>query len=316
MELTPRDINEKQFHDAWRGYNQEEVDDFLDRVAEAVERLHRENESLRRRISDLDQVVAHARETESMLKKTLVSAQKAAEDSLTTAKTRAEKLITEAEERVKRANEEARERVKAAEEEARERVKAATEEAKQRVKAAEEEAKRKSDEAKEKHEVKARQLDSSIERLVAYEAELKENLRSFLKKSIKTLDELTPKDLPAHQRPDLQPDRSRPQPAPEPSATAPRRLHAASASSYWERENTRPVDAGRAGEREAEHRGARAERAEEPGPVMRPEPVDGRDRMMTPDHVEEPDPVMRRRRTADEHPRRGIRGFFWGGEHD
>jgi cell division initiation protein len=286
MELTPRDIHEKQFHDAWRGYNQEEVDDFLDRVAESVERLHRENESLRKRISDLDQVVAHARETESMLKKTLVSAQKAAEDSLTTAKTRAEKLITEAEERVKKANEEARERVKAAEEEARERVKAATEEAKQRVKAAEEEAQRKSDEAKEKHEVKTKQLDSSIEKLVAYEAELKENLRSFLKKSIKALDELSSKDLPAHQRPDLQPERVRPQPAPA-SSNAPQRLHAAPASSYWESENARPPD-----RTQAEPRAAR------------------------PDRIEEVDPAMRRRRGADEHPRRGIRGFFWGGEHD
>jgi cell division initiation protein len=288
MELTPRDIHEKQFHDAWRGYNQEEVDDFLDRVAEAVERLHRENDSLRKRISDLDQVVAHARETESMLKKTLVSAQKAAEDSLTTAKTRAEKLITEAEERVKKANEEARERVKAAEEEARERVKAATEEAKQRVKAAEEEARRKSDEAKEKHEVKTKQLDSSIEKLVSYESELKENLRAFLKKSIKALDEIgNNKELPAHQRPDLQPERPRPQPEPADTNTPPQRLHASPASTYWERESVRPAE-----RQQAEPRPARADR------------------------MEETDPVMRRRRGPEEHPRRGIRGFFWGGEND
>jgi cell division initiation protein len=288
MELTPRDIHEKQFHDAWRGYSQEEVDDFLDRVAEAVERIARENDSLRKRISDLDQVVAHARETESMLKKTLVSAQKAAEDSLTTAKTRAEKLITEAEERVKKANEEARERVKAAEEEARERVKAATEEARERVKAAEDEAQRKSQEAKEKHEVKTKQLDSSIERLVAYEAEIKQNLRTFLKKSIKTLDELNEKDLPAHQRPDLQPERARPQPTPTPApSNAPQRLHAAPASSYWEREGARPPE-----RQQAEPHATRTDR------------------------IEEPDPVMRRRRAPEEHPRRGIRGFFWGGEHD
>jgi cell division initiation protein len=285
MELGPRDIHEKQFHDAWRGYNQEEVDDFLDRVAEAVERIYRENESLRKRISDLDQVVAHARETESMLKKTLVSAQKAAEDSLTTAKTRAEKLITEAEERVKKANEEARERVKTAEEEARERVKTATEEARQRVKAAEEEAQRRAEEAKEKHEVKTKQLDSSIERLVAYEAELKQNLRSFLKKSIKALDELNEKDLPAHQRPDLQPERVRPQSTP---SNAPQRLHAAPATSYRERESARPPE-----RQPIEPRAAR------------PEPID-----------DGSDAVIRRRRPADEHPRRGIRGFFWGGEQD
>ncbi|HWD08661.1 MAG TPA: DivIVA domain-containing protein [Actinomycetota bacterium] len=33
MSLTPEDIEKKRFHDAWRGYNHEEVDLFLDEVA-------------------------------------------------------------------------------------------------------------------------------------------------------------------------------------------------------------------------------------------------------------------------------------------
>ena len=267
MDLTAREVHEKQFHDAWRGYNQEEVDDFLDKIAEAIDRLRRENDSLRARISDLDQVVATSRDTESMLKKTLVSAQRAAEEALQTAKARAEQLITEADERVKRANEEARERVLAAEEEA----------------------KRRSADAEREHAQKTRALDSSIDQLSTYESELKQRLRAFLESEIKSLDALTEKQRSAaraEQRPDPRPEPrdSQQQEQPRPSG---QRLHAAPASSYRERETARPVQRQQA----------------EPRPVR-------------PDSVEDPaDPVVRRRRPAEEtHPRRGLRGFFWGGD--
>src|SRR5688500_16161061 len=115
MEIGPQDIHEKQFHDAWRGYNQEEVDDFLDRVAEALDRLHRENSSLQTRIEELDQAVAASRNTEEMLKKTLVTAQRAAEEAISTAKLKAQDLVSEAEERSRRAAEEATRRTAEAE---------------------------------------------------------------------------------------------------------------------------------------------------------------------------------------------------------
>jgi DivIVA domain-containing protein len=284
MDLTARDVHEKQFHDAWRGYNQEEVDDFLDKIAEALDRLRRENDSLRSRISDLDQVVATSRDTESMLKKTLVSAQKAAEDALQNAKARAEQLITEADERMQRANEEARERVRAAEEEARERVSAA-----------EEEARRKRADAERERAEKTRALDSSIDQLSTYESELKQRLRAFLEGEIKSLDELTEKQRSAPARSEPRPE-PRPEPRAEPRqqqqspqpAPSGQRLHAAPASSYREREAARPT------------------------PRQQPEP-----RTIRADSADEgPDPVVRRRRPPEEtQPRRGgLRGFFWGGD--
>jgi DivIVA domain-containing protein len=45
--LTPRDVQEKQFHLAFRGYNEREVDEFLDLVTEELARLHAENRRLR-----------------------------------------------------------------------------------------------------------------------------------------------------------------------------------------------------------------------------------------------------------------------------
>ena len=163
MEIGPQDIHEKQFHDAWRGYNQEEVDDFLDRIAEALDRLHRENSSLQTRIEELDQAVAASRNTEEMLKKTLVTAQRAAEEAISTAKLKAQDLVSEAEERSRRAAEEAT---------------------------------RRTAEAEKQHEVRKRDLEASIERLRAFEAELKQRLKTFLDQQQRALQGLETRQVP------------------------------------------------------------------------------------------------------------------------
>lgn len=168
MELTSRDIHEKQFHDAWRGYNQEEVDDFLDRVAEALGRLSRENEALARRVDELDNAVATSRDAEEMLKKTLLGAQKAAEEAIASAKAKAEKLIAEAEARVKEVDAQARSRSARTDEELR----------------------KKSIEAEREYAAKKRDLTEQIEQLRGFEGDLKQRLRSFLEQQIAALDAL------------------------------------------------------------------------------------------------------------------------------
>jgi cell division initiation protein len=168
MDVSARNIHEKQFHDAWRGYNQEEVDDFLDRVAETVDRLQRENVSLQNRIRELDQAVSTSRDTEEMLKKTLVTAQRASEEAIASAKAKAEQLINDAEQRVNKANEEARTRMSSLEDEVR----------------------RKSLDADRDHAVKKRDLDASIDRLRTYESELKQRLKTFMEQQLKSFEAL------------------------------------------------------------------------------------------------------------------------------
>ena len=180
MELSARDIHEKQFHDAWRGYNQEEVDDFLDRTAEVLDRVQRENQAIQGRVNELEQAVATSREAEEMLKKTLVTAQQAAEEAIAKAKAKAGQLIGEAEQRAKRANDEARERITTAENEAR----------------------RKALDAEREHATRKRELDTSIERLRAFETELKQRLRAFLEQQVKGLDTLTEREPPATRQAD------------------------------------------------------------------------------------------------------------------
>jgi cell division initiation protein len=157
MDLGARDVHEKQFHDAWRGYNQEEVDDFLDLVAENLDRLQRENQSLQGRIQELDRAVSQSRNTEEMLKKTLLSAQKAANDAIATAKAKAEQLISEAELGARKTGEEATRRVA---------------------------------ELDREHDSRKRELEASIQRLEARETELKKRLSAFLEQQKRSLEGL------------------------------------------------------------------------------------------------------------------------------
>lgn len=49
--LTPLDIQNAVFHRSFRGYNEAEVDDFLDRVVAEYEQLYRENLALKAQLA-------------------------------------------------------------------------------------------------------------------------------------------------------------------------------------------------------------------------------------------------------------------------
>ena len=64
MPLTPADVHNVAFSKppiGKRGYNEDEVDAFLDLVENELTRLIEENADLRQRVSELDQEVASAR---------------------------------------------------------------------------------------------------------------------------------------------------------------------------------------------------------------------------------------------------------------
>lgn len=53
MSITARDIQEQGFEDARKGYDKEEVDIFLERVATEVDALTRQNQELRARVAEM-----------------------------------------------------------------------------------------------------------------------------------------------------------------------------------------------------------------------------------------------------------------------
>jgi DivIVA domain-containing protein len=179
MELTSEEVNDKQFHDAWRGYNQGEVDDFLDRVGETIDRLQRENADLTTRVAELDQAVAASRETEEMLKKTLVTAQQAAEEAIAKARAQAQELINEAEARVRSSESEVRERLDHAEAEAR----------------------RRAADSERDLSMKQRESEERIAGLRAMESNVKRRLHAFLEQQLRALEALEADVTPPATRP-------------------------------------------------------------------------------------------------------------------
>ena len=94
--LTPLDISDKEFRRAIRGYNEEEVDNFLDRVLRDYEILYKENLRLKEQMVEVEQTLGHYQRLEETLSKTLVLAQETAEEVRKNAEKEADIAIKEA----------------------------------------------------------------------------------------------------------------------------------------------------------------------------------------------------------------------------
>lgn len=98
MKLTPMDINNKEFKKGLRGYNTEEVDEFLDEVVENYEEVYKENSNLKEKLSNLNEKVEYYSKIETTIQNTLLLAQNAAEQAKSSAKKEAELMIKNANE--------------------------------------------------------------------------------------------------------------------------------------------------------------------------------------------------------------------------
>lgn len=96
MSLTPLDISKIEFTKSFRGYSEEEVDDFLDKVVKDYEDLFRKNLELKDQVEREAKNVEKYKNIEDTLKNTLVLAQKAAEDIKVNSNREAENIINEA----------------------------------------------------------------------------------------------------------------------------------------------------------------------------------------------------------------------------
>lgn len=101
MKLTPLDIHHKEFTHALRGYNEAEVDAFLDQVADELERLFKENIDLSDRNEALEGKVRDYQDMERTLHNTLLSAQRSADEMMQKAQREAEVVLKDAEVKAK-----------------------------------------------------------------------------------------------------------------------------------------------------------------------------------------------------------------------
>ncbi len=133
MPITVKDISEKVFTKQVRGYNPDEVDDFLDELATQMETLIRENRNLMQQLEEAKNVAAAVQEApaivapaaveeaegpaqaqglppmladepqyfknlEATLRETLINAQRIADETISDARKKATSLVATAEE--------------------------------------------------------------------------------------------------------------------------------------------------------------------------------------------------------------------------
>ncbi|MBD9902352.1 DivIVA domain-containing protein [Enterococcus faecium] len=135
MALTPLDIQNKTFPTRMRGYNQDEVDDFLDLVVRDYEELTQRNRELEKAVKHSEEKLEYFNELKDALNQSIIVAQDTADKVKTSASKESEVIVTsaqnKADELVANAEKRAHQLTTDAEEKARKILTDATEKARQ-----------------------------------------------------------------------------------------------------------------------------------------------------------------------------------------
>ncbi len=97
MPLTVKDILEKTFKRSFKGYDEDEVDKFLDQVIDEFKAMQSEIASLKDELVTARENVGKVKHSEETIMNTLISAQKTSEHMINEAKRKAEVIISSAE---------------------------------------------------------------------------------------------------------------------------------------------------------------------------------------------------------------------------
>lgn len=97
MDVTPRELRDTDIREGFRGYHRDDVDELLERAASTLEGLTERVRQLTERLSSAEGSAGKSRETEETLQRTLVLAQKTADEAIADAKERSRIMVEEAE---------------------------------------------------------------------------------------------------------------------------------------------------------------------------------------------------------------------------
>jgi cell division initiation protein len=104
MRLSSIEIKKQEFKKSFKGYDISEVEAYLDTVANELEKMFRDNESLKERIAELEKLNEELRnetqvyrDNEKTFQKAIVKSQDLSEEVLHNANKRAELILKEAE---------------------------------------------------------------------------------------------------------------------------------------------------------------------------------------------------------------------------
>ncbi|WP_097025793.1 DivIVA domain-containing protein [Clostridium peptidivorans] len=102
MKTTSMDITNKEFKKSFRGYDMDEVEEFLEKTAEDYEALYKENSCLKEKMNALQENIEHYAKMEDTIQSTLLLAQNASDQARKTAQKEAELVVLNANETAQR----------------------------------------------------------------------------------------------------------------------------------------------------------------------------------------------------------------------
>lgn len=102
MKLTPMDISNKEFKKSFRGYDSDEVDEFINEIIENYEELYKENSRIKENLLRVNEKLEHYVKIENTIQNTLLLAQNAAEQARESSQKESELIIRNANETAKK----------------------------------------------------------------------------------------------------------------------------------------------------------------------------------------------------------------------
>lgn len=109
MKISPVSIKRQEFAKKMRGYDPEEVQAFLEKLADDIDELLNENEELNNQVESLNERLSEFKKIERNLQDTLLKAQESSTKTIESTKKQANLIIKEAELKASQIIEKARE---------------------------------------------------------------------------------------------------------------------------------------------------------------------------------------------------------------
>jgi DivIVA domain-containing protein len=97
MDITPRELRDVEIRESFRGYNRDDVNELLERAAATLDTANERMQQMNERLTTVQSETGHTRETEDILHRTLLLAQRAADEAVGEATAKARQMLDDAE---------------------------------------------------------------------------------------------------------------------------------------------------------------------------------------------------------------------------
>lgn len=186
MTITPQDIQAKQFHVRMRGFDMDEVDKFLEKIAEELLILSLENKQLLDKVETMDKELANYKNKEQAFQSAILSAQRISDEMQSRSRQESEEIVENAKKSAEKLEAEIGQEVA-------QLVEKSRQEAAELVANAETEARQILADSQKEHS----DLTSSINHLIEIKSRIMADMRQLLNNYLDHIDEAVPTGLNA-----------------------------------------------------------------------------------------------------------------------